>query len=280
MKTVRGTLRAGFVLLFAVLTAQGIIAWLYLDASKHDVATSVQQNFAASTQLAELAVLGQSLRRYEKEYFIFLNDPKKRDDYASEWAKTYEKIFLGYESIKTNRSGIWTARDRAEVASWYQSVLAYEEGIYAVRRKVELQQITTAQEANHAIREAKDKFRVHLQGTVEMLKRKHAESQELAAKVGSRLDFILLTSALLSLAAVALLVAIAVLVPRSIEAPIDALAEAARSMSNGNFEQPFKLTSRLQEFRMLADHLERMRVVQKSLLNTVTRRNTAARSGA
>lgn len=275
MKSIRGILTAGFVLLFAVLAAQVIIAWQYLDASKRDVATS-QHNFAASTQLAELAVLGHALRRQEKEYFMYLDNLKKRDDYARDWQKSFDKIILAIEDIRGNRSGLWTARDADEAAKWEASVRAYEEGFYAVQRKVETQQITGALAANDAIREAKDKFRVHLQGNIDMLKRKNAESQELAAKVHSRFDFVLLTSGLLSATAVLLLLFIAVLVPRAIEGPIGALADTAQSMSNGNLQRPFKLSSALPEFRALADNLERMRIAQKGLFDAVMRRNAGA----
>lgn len=280
MKSVKGTLRKGFVVLLGFMLIQAFIASRYLADSKRDIAISVQQNFEASTQLAELATLGETLRRCEKEYFIYLGNVSRREAYSTEWQKTYDQIVKALQGMPASRTAIWTRADLAEVDKWYASAIAYGDGFDAVRKRVETGEIADTQAANGAIREAKDKFRVYLKGTTETLKRKNAESQALAAKINERFDIILLASWSLSGAACLLLILMGVIVPRSIDKPIQTLADAAESMSSGNLERPFRLASSVKEFRALADHLERMRIAQKGLLDSLTRRHRAGQAVA
>jgi HAMP domain-containing protein len=278
MKSVKGTLTVGFLVLLGVMIIQAVVAWVYLSQSKRDLATSAQSNSAASTQLAELASLGQALRRFEKEYFIYVGDAQKRDGYSKEWQQGYDKIMKSVDDITTNRARIWTAADIAEAGKWRASALAYGEGFDALRAKVASNEISTTLAANDAIRDAKDKFRVYLQGTADLLKRKNAESQELATSINRQFDIVLFMGALLSAAGCLLLALMAFFVPRSIEAPIQVLADAANSMSSGDLEQPFRLKSSVKEFRALAEHLERMRIAQKGLLESLTRRSRSVKA--
>jgi methyl-accepting chemotaxis protein len=164
------------------------------------------------------------------------------------------------------------------VAKWQESAAAYEAGFDALRAKVEVSEITTISEANRAIRAAKDKYKVFVDGANESLKRKNIQSQELAAQVNSRFEIILLVSVLFSAAASILLGVMGVVILRAIEAPIHTLAEVARSISTGDLEQPFALKSSVKEFRALAEHLERMRIAQKGLLDSLLRRKSSAKT--
>jgi methyl-accepting chemotaxis protein len=238
----------------------------------------VQQNFAASTVLADLAQHGEELRRYEKEYFIFIGDLKRRVDYSKQWQQGYDEIMTTIGGIKSNRASIWNAADQAEAAKWEASVAAYGNGFDSLRKRVAANEISSALEANNAIREAKDKFKIFVSGTNETLKRKNSQSQELAAKINSGFETILLVSALLSATATILLVVLGVVVLRAIEAPIHTLAEVAKSISTGDLEHPFALRSSVKEFRALAEHLERMRIAQKGLLDSLLRRKSAAQA--
>lgn len=275
MKSVKGMLRAGFAVLLVFMILQALVTAVYLFQSRRDLATAVQQNTAASTRLAELALQGQALRRFEKEYFIYVGDAQKRGEYAKEWQQSYDGIMKVLNEIGANQASIWSAADLAEAGKWRTSAAAYGEGFDALRKKVDTGEISTTLAANEAIREAKDRFRVYLQGTTETLKRKSGESQQLAAGIAARFDVIVLVSALLFIAGCALLAVLAVRVPRLVEAPIVALAEAAESMSKGSLERPFELKSPVNEFRQLAGHLERMRIAQKGLLESLTRRGGA-----
>lgn len=273
MRSVGGMLRMGFVVLFVFMVGQALVAGTYLFQSKRDLATAVQQNSVASAKLAELATLGQSLRRFEKEYFIYLGDVQKRSGYSKEWQEGFDAITKSLDEIAANRSGIWTAADLAQVEQWRASASAYGQGFDVLRSKVDASLISTTLEANAAIAEAKNKFRVYLKGTSETLDRKTDESQALAAKISSRFDVIMLVGAGLAAAGCVLLMVLAVRVPRSIEVPISALAEAAEAMSKGSLEQPFELKFPVKEFKSLAGHLERMRIAQKGLLESLARRN-------
>lgn len=278
MSSVRGALTKGFLVLFVLLVIQAAVTWRYLSQSKLDISTSVQQNFAASIVLAELAQHGEALRRYEKEYFIFVGDLKRRADYSKQWDQGYDKIMNTLAEITANRARIWSAEDRAETARWQASVIAYGNGFDALRKKVDVNEITTTSMANQAIREAKDKYKVFISGVNETLKRKNSQSQELATKVNSRFEVILLVSAALSAAACVLLGVMGIVILRKIQAPIHTLAEVAKSISSGDLEQPFTLRSSVKEFRALAEHLERMRVAQKGLLDSLLRRKSGARA--
>ena len=276
MKSIKSMLNTGFLVLLVFMIVQAVVGGNYLYQSKRDLATAVRHNTAASTILAELASNGQALRRFEKEYFIYIEDTAKRDGYSKEWQETYDRIMKILADISADRTHIWTASDRVELEKWHASATAYGAGFDALRNRVRVNEISTTLSANSAISAAKNAFRVYLSGTTELLQRKSAESQQLAATINERFNLIMVLGAALFIAGCILLAILAVRVPRSIQAPINALAEAAETMSKGNLDRQFKLKSPIREFSALTAHLERMRVAQKGLLESLMRRSKAA----
>ena len=74
MKSIRSRLVAGLSLIIVFFLVQAALVWWGQDTARRDVVDATRKNTIASSQLSELAVLAQQIRRYEKEYFVYVGN--------------------------------------------------------------------------------------------------------------------------------------------------------------------------------------------------------------
>jgi hypothetical protein len=82
MKSIRARLTAGLALIIVFFLVQAALVWLGQDNARREVVDATRKNTLASAQLSELAVLAQQVRRYEKEYFVYVGNRERRDNYV------------------------------------------------------------------------------------------------------------------------------------------------------------------------------------------------------
>jgi methyl-accepting chemotaxis protein len=121
MKTtsIKTRLVLGLATIVVFLVAQAILVFTVGRSIERDVVDAARKNTLASTQLSDLAVLAQQIRRYEKEYFVYVGDAQKRAGYAKEWATTASKMSKGLEAMRTNENGALTTNDLTQVSIWW-----------------------------------------------------------------------------------------------------------------------------------------------------------------
>jgi hypothetical protein len=90
--SITGKVRFGLAVLLALLAALFVVSFVLDRTTRAAVDTAITKNFAAADELAELGILGQALRRYEKEFFIYADDPAGRAKYRKEWTEAYDKL--------------------------------------------------------------------------------------------------------------------------------------------------------------------------------------------
>jgi HAMP domain-containing protein len=104
------------IIVFFVLQAVGVMAMgRYTEQQVVDVA---RKNTVAQVELAELSTLAQQIRRYEKEFFIYVNNPERRANYNKEFSGTMEKITGLLARMRANESKAWDADDLNRVNQW------------------------------------------------------------------------------------------------------------------------------------------------------------------
>jgi HAMP domain-containing protein len=118
MKSIRSRLVAGLALIILFFLAQLAIVYNGLQDARTDVVVGTTKNTIAASQLSELSLLAQQVRRYEKEYFVYVTNPERRNNYIKEWTGTSDKITKLIQTMRTNSDGAFSQDDVAKMSNW------------------------------------------------------------------------------------------------------------------------------------------------------------------
>lgn len=264
--SINSKLRKSFMLVILFFLVQSGVTFFYIANSKRLVDEAVDRSFEQSQFILQLALDGQKLRRYEKEYFIYINNVRKRDKYFKEWSEAKESIQRRMTRATQHEPGLWTEEDRVEFSLWQQSLDFYSNGFQSVHRRAEAGSLTDTMEANEAIAQAKNEFRIFLEGTDKLAKTKLAHAHQAAINIDTNFKIVYISISVISVLGIMLLFALLKLIPRSITSPVDVLTDAAAKMSKGDLNQKIE-PSPVKEFKLLSETLERMRISQKTLID-------------
>ncbi len=263
MLSVRSKLTIAFSIFFAVLIAQLALVYYFSNHSASLIAKAIQAH-EQSNALTRLAIEGQKLRRFEKEFFIYADNPERRAKYSGEWNDSYEKLKEGLALLNASKSG-WSESDKEKARAWNESLRDYSSGFNKVDVAVNSGFITGTIAANMAIKEAKNRFRVFLKGTAVEIDNKVREASEFSSQVEQ--NFANIQKVLLVLSVVALVIGGSLLltIPRAIAGPISTLTESVIDISKGNISRPVEVRGG-PEVKGLAESVERLRVALKGLM--------------
>jgi methyl-accepting chemotaxis protein len=264
--SIQSKLTSGFALIIIFLLIQGVITFFYVSNSNNLVDKAIESSFQQSQFVAQLSLDGQKLRRYEKEYFIYVNNERKREKYYKEWNEAKNSIQTRLTSAISDTSGSWSLYDRNEMEVWRDSLNAYNNGFQRVNQMVLSGVLKDTIEANTEIRDAKNEFRAYLSGTDKLGKAKLIEAKQYAAQIDDDFKQLYFIMFITSSAGIILLITLLQLIPRSIANPVKELTEAATLMSKGDLNQKID-PSTIKEFKTLSETLERMRMSQKALID-------------
>lgn len=264
--------RIGLVLMLVAVGVQSGLTYHYANVNVGLIRDAVERDFDASLHIARIAVEANKIRRYEKEFFIYVNSPSKRAEYTAEWEQAYRELKTLIQQGLEPGDPRWQESDRARFDTWDHALERYARGFRDVVRLVESGQITDTVRANSAIREAKNHFRVVLIGAADggTTKFDHARANVDRIEQNNQTALISVGAAIAASLLLALL--LAVLMPRSLARSVGILSEAAEQMSHGNIDVTIPVNRANAEFTALAQTLERMRVSQKVLMDRMRKR--------
>lgn len=271
---IRMKLFAGISAILLLLGAQVAVIYTFLQRNHELASGSVARDFEQSVHIAHIAIEGQKLRRFEKEFFIYVTNEERRNKYIGEWTESFDKLGLMLDEIQTSGDDAWSAQDKSLVGDWRRSYERYGDEFKQVIASVQSGEITTTEDANTAIKVGKNAFRVLLNGATEGGEIKYGAALLTMNQLANNSS--LMRIVVLSVCAANVLIALFMLlvIPRSITRPIAALSEAASRMSKGELNQPVP-PAKVSEFTELSQTLERLRVSQKTLIDRV--KSTSAR---
>jgi HAMP domain-containing protein len=304
MKSIRIRLIASMAVLIAFFVLQAIAVTWFTNAQSVQTAASIRNNTQSNAQLTELATLAQQIRRYEKEYFVYVQNEEKRNGYIKEFDDASGRIRKLLDAVLANSGGAYTKAEISEVNRWrdahafyagemtrifnevkrIQSELAAApapapvhstapaaKGATAVAAAAPGPQLPTPAEANDMIKAGKDRFGAELiAGVAKMGKAKTEATLGLAqgsTEGYQQLLSVVMTTVVLGIAIAAFLV---FTLPGAITRPISVLSEVADTVARGDLDKPFAVTN-VPEFEPLVKSLERMRMA----LSVLTRRAKA-----
>jgi methyl-accepting chemotaxis protein len=308
MKSIRSRLVAGLGLIIVFFLIQAALVWWGQNAARRDVVDTTRHNTIASSQLSELSVLAQQVRRYEKEYFVYVGSPERRDGYIKEWSGTSDKITKLLATMRANGDNAFNEADIGKIGNWASAAEFYGAEMRKIFGSVNDQaakiasavpaaavsaapatgKATTAAaataaavaptpamfsavEVNSMITAGKDRFSgVLIKGASEMTAEKTKQTLALA-DVATK-GFNQLLAAVMGTVAIGVLVAMALMftLPNAVTSPLKDLTALVDNISKGNLDNKVD-TGGVAEFDGLAKALERLRLGQQALVARMRR---------
>lgn len=300
LNSVQARLSLALLPVVAFFVMLGIAVWLVSAAISKDIGDTVRKNTLVSAQVEGLSILAQQIRRYEKEYFIYIDDAEGRAKYRKEWSQTHLNMDVQTKAMVGNAQSLFSAQDVADLQKGSEALDFYASEMNKIFETVEAKaldveryvappiqaaktgielgpapRMLTPAEANALIKEGKDRLGAEF---IKPLGRIGKARQEgtLALPEISRKGFSEMAMLVVILATLGVVVTIAVmlLLPRTIRAPLATLTAQVDALSKGT---PIDGDGEIQvrEFRGLAQAVNRMSRAQKMLLERL-KRNTAA----
>lgn len=270
------TVRLRLVIVFAIM-ALLIIAHLFLYFTSHErehhLIEEVVKEFQVSQTLATLSVTSQAIRRYEKEYFIYLNDVEKRNGYWEEWSEARIKISQIMEQLNEQIIRGDISSGTIQIKEWSDALAFYSENFSDIHRRVTNGTITDSIRANQAIQEGKNRFKVLLDGAQQANQQRVQIVQDLNVEISTSGDQTQLIFMTLSSASVVVSIVFLLLVPNMITKPIIRLTDLANQMSKGDIKTPVQVTGS-PEVVDLSKSIERLRMATQGLLKRMTEQQT------
>lgn len=271
MQSIRGKLMSGFGLMLLFIIGQSAVTYFYFQNNESLVRQAINQDFKASTEIAKIAVAGQQLRRYEKEYFIYVDNVDKRRSYSKKFNDSSAKLKAVVDGVLNDRTDTWSFSDKQEVRRWKEALDTYGRGFNEVTNKVERGEIATTLGANAAIQDAKNAFRTLLKGAAKGGDAKYQNAEATRTQIAKNLEIVNYVLIAASAAGIVLVLVLMLTIPGSISKPIEALNEAAMKMSTGDLDQKVPSSGTV-EFKDLAKTLERMRISQKLMVDQLKKK--------
>lgn len=305
--SIKSRLSKGLMLIVVFFLAQAGMVWYAVDSARNTVVEDTRKNTVAASELGSLAILANQIRRYEKEYFVWVGNKEKRDSYEKEWRDALGKIDAMLAKMKTGSDGAFNAKDIEQVASWSAASAFYaaemQKIFFAVAERSAVVQANkeagaaaipaappakpgavqhvepatallpySSVEVNDMIKAGKDRFSGDLiKGVAAMSQAKTADTLALAA-VAENTFAGLLTGVMVTVAVgVVVALMLSINLPRMVMKTIGGLSEAAQEMSMGNLKQEYD-SGGVAEFTQLAEALNRMRLGQLALVERLQRR--------
>jgi methyl-accepting chemotaxis protein len=308
MKSIRSRLIAGLTLIILFFLAQAALVWWSQNTAKHEVVDATRKNTLASSELSQLAVLAQQVRRYEKEYFVYVGNEEKRNGYIKEWTETSDKITNLLSTMSANKGAAFAKADLTAIANWTSASEFYNSEMLKIFTTVRaaaaaipasapepvattVKASTAASPAaapatpvasglpspvqvNDMIKEGKNRFSdVLIKGVSAMSIEKTKATLALSDTANDSFQKLLLGVLLTVAVGVLLSIFLMMTLPKAVTNPLATLTASVDNISKGNLDIKVN-ASGIKEFDGLSIALERMRLGQQALIARMRRSTT------
>lgn len=295
----------GLGLIIAFFLVQAALVWYSQATAKSEVIETARKNTLASSQLTELAVLAQQIRRYEKEYFVYVGNEERRNNYIKEWTGASDKILKLLSTMRSNESGAFSQADTGKMVNWLGAAEFYSAEMKKIFSAVNDQALRVAQaapapipapaqakgitpvasaaataaapamfaatEVNTMITAGKDRLSgVLIKGVSEMSTEKTKQTLSLAEVAAGGFNQVF--AGVMLTVAVGIVIALVLMstLPKAVTLPLENLTAAVEELSKGQLDKKVD-AGNVAEFAGLATALERMRIGQQALVARMRR---------
>jgi HAMP domain-containing protein len=261
--SIRNRLTLIISVLIGVLAFQGVFN-LYFRSINNQLTENLASGVATTAEVGAISTEVQKMRRFEKEYFIYVDNADKRRGYDADVRKASGVITESLTRMMNNRDRRYSEAQVAKFKKWEADLAFYTQQFIAVVNKVENGEIKGTVAANAAIGPGKDRIKDLIDGSAkfggEMQKTALVDAKSLNDNRGNASAIFAVTSAL---AIIVGLISLAML-RAAIVRPLEEMTDVADRVSKGDLGVVFP-EQHAHEFALLAESLERMRgIVNRS----------------
>lgn len=247
------------ILLVALLLITTAIGSLFMARSfSQDALDLVNRAVQTGTELSAVAVEAQKIRRYEKEYFIYVQDPKLRAKYAGEFDRTANQISELLTRMGNNRAQTYSATEVERVKQWQQAADFYFAEFRKISHAVNQGEETSPATVNAAIRAGKDRFAVVLEQLSQEVEARKSMVNDGKAEIITQIQWAGFAMFLLAILAVAVCIWQFLQIYGFITAPIGRIVDAAEELAAGRVPSRMEDESAA-EFSRIMSALEMVR---------------------
>ncbi len=290
----------GLTAIILFFLAQAVVVLTMGRFTERQVVEVARRNTVAQVNLAELSTLAQQIRRYEKEYFIYVDLPERRASYQKEWTGTMDKITVLLGKIRSNSDVAFSGEEVQRVSKWWDAAEFYKSEMNKIFVEVEarakevseeaerekakaaeapklpkskeaaptavLTRMYTPIETNGMIAAGKDRFSADLiKGVAETFAAKSQATLALTSVTNEGFNQMIYGVVATVLIGIAIGLYLLFSLPRSVSAPIARLTENVDAISRGDTTRAGPDISVL-EFKDLSAAIERMRTAQEIMV--------------
>jgi methyl-accepting chemotaxis protein len=278
MSSISTKLRLGLLTVIGFFLLQAAFFIYNESAIQNNLDVTIKNNTAIASQLSSLAVTVQQMRRFEKEYFIYVGNIEKRTIYQSEWLASLDKANALLITLKKNERLTLSAPELQKVEAWLQALDFYKTEAQKIINLANTQNSQanltakapptplTATEANDLIGAGKTRLStVLIAGVAELEAAKTKQTLGLAGAVDAGFNQLTLYFVALTALGILIVLVLMITLPSAITKPIDALSDSIDKLSKGKANEAFE-DIKTQEFAKISKSLERLRLSQYMLM--------------
>jgi len=118
--------------------------------------TILSIDVVAAETSGEVQATTLNLRRFEKDFFLNVNDNVKRAEYLAKWKAKYQETLDLLEKL---HALVRTDAEREKVGAMRGALAGYDEGFEKIRERIERGELTDPTLCNHQIEPFKDHIR-------------------------------------------------------------------------------------------------------------------------
>ena len=254
---------ATLVCLALALAASGYWGLATVTASADHILT---YDVVAADTSGQVQATTLELRRFEKDYFLNIDDVPKRNDYLGKWKASYQALLPMLDKLSRL---VDKDDERGKIAAMRRALAGYDEGFGKVRDAVEHGQLTDPAAANHAIEPFKEHIR-ELEASARIFRGESLEgTREEILRESSRATWAM---GIFILLATAISVTLSVFITRSVTVPLSGVVSVAERVAKGDL--------RVQLGETRGDEIGRLQVAISEMLRSLTRVIGEIRNGS
>lgn len=274
--SIRAKLLSSFLFLTLLIIFQFLVTHFF-TIKENELISEIVLEHEISAHLSGLSSAAQKIRRFEKEYFIYVEDPLKREKYFKEFGDARDEINQYLFRLKNIYTKSGKNTPLVMLSVWQIATKVYSDGFEELNRRVKNGQIKGVLEANNAIQEAKNRFRVVLSGTATSIENQYKLAKNKAARIQEHKSTTSMIFIVVATTSVIVALIMAFQVPASIARPLKQLTDIANRMSKGEVDQHISISGS-HEIVTLAKSIERLQVATLGLLRRLQSSRNADKS--
>lgn len=267
--TLRNKLAISFLAIGVLFAVQVFITIQSNDKLGDLVEEAVDKNLLAVVELDSLTTELQKIRRYEKEYFIYIGDAIKKRHYEYEWSSALKSINDMLNKMRSNGTELFSETDQKSFDRWQEAVSFYgKEFSKIVNHYSDIKKFgekaaqATAMhsvQANSMIKEGKNQL-ANVMKEVSATSRARAEkSHQIIESIEETFSLVKWLSIGFTLLAMLIAVVLVVKVPGGLLNGIQSITQSAERLAQNDYSQKTRATG-VTELDVLAKRLERIRI--------------------